>query len=49
MAQTKRSKRGDKGPLSFEGLPFEEVVSDLLKAKPPPNKPKKGGKGRKKK
>jgi hypothetical protein len=34
--QKKNQKEKNNNPLSFKGLPFEEILSDLLKVKPKP-------------
>ncbi len=43
LIKQKSKPKGKNIPLDFKGLPFEEVLSDLLKVKPEP-KPKKKAK-----
>ena len=45
--EPKEKKKGPEKPVSLSPLAFEEAVGDLLKVKPPPEKPKRGGKKRK--
>jgi len=40
--QKKNQKEKNNNPLSFKGLPFEEVLCDLLKVKPESKTKKKG-------
>ena len=48
MVRGRKPRQKEPKPLSLHGIPFEEAVADVLKVKPPPDKPKRGGKGKRK-